>query len=69
MSFHMQKKLLSLQRYQIFNQDSLFFMSGVGGGAKRFRELWVPLKKSSLRPWHVEAFSYKYLLQGGGEAG
>ena len=30
MSFHMQKKLLGLQRNQIFNQESFFF----GGGGR-----------------------------------
>ena len=33
MSFHMQKKLLGLQRNQIFNQES-FFGGGGRGGAK-----------------------------------
>ena len=32
MSFHMQKKLLGLQRNQIFNQESFFW--GGEGGAK-----------------------------------
>ena len=46
------KKLLGLQRNQIFNQGRLFSLVFFwrGEGAKRFGELCVPLKKSWLRP-------------------
>ena len=45
------KKRLGLQRNQIFNQGSVFFVlegegGGGGGGAKLFGELCVPLEKS-----------------------
>ena len=42
MLFHMQKKLLGLQRYQIYSQGSFFVFAGLregGGGAKRFGEI------------------------------
>ena len=51
MSFHMQKKLLGLQRNQIFNQGIyLFIFLRGGGGAKRFGELYLPLRKPGYAP-------------------
>ena len=32
MSFHLQKKLLGLQRYKIFNQGRFLLLGGGGGG-------------------------------------
>ena len=60
--FHMQKKRLGLQRNQIFNQG--IFLGGGGGvgvGAKLFRELCVPLKKSWLRPCQMNQNNVFYV--------
>ena len=54
-SFHMQKKLLGLQRNQIFNQGKVFFGGrgwGVGWGAKWSGEMcvsWLGPRKYSMR--------------------
>ena len=64
MSFHVQKKLLGLQRNQIFNQGIyfVFFLVRGGGSAKRFGELCLPLKKPGYAPLTTES-SWEYCVE------
>ena len=45
MSFHLQKKLLGLQRYKIFNQGR-FLLLGGGGGGRGCKAIWRIVRTS-----------------------
>ena len=65
MSFHMQKKLLGLQRNQIFNQGIylfIYFFERGGGGCKAIWRVVLTSEKTWLRPLTTES-SWGYCVE------